>query len=67
MDAFNPTTRTQQAISSAAQAATVAGNPDVTPAHLLGALFAHGDGITAPLLTAVGADVTEVRDRKSVV
>ena len=35
MDAFNPTTKTQQAISSAAQAATVAGNPDVTPAHLL--------------------------------
>ncbi|WP_263250146.1 ATP-dependent chaperone ClpB [Saccharopolyspora rosea] len=61
MDAFNPTTKTQQAISSAAQAATVAGNPDVTPAHLLGALLAQGDGLTAPLLSAVGADPAEVR------
>ncbi|MCI2419606.1 ATP-dependent chaperone ClpB [Saccharopolyspora sp. K220] len=61
MDAFNPTTKTQQAISSAVQAATVAGNPDVSPAHLLGALLAQGDGLTAPLLTAVGADPTEVR------
>jgi ATP-dependent Clp protease ATP-binding subunit ClpB len=61
MDAFNPTTKTQQAISSAVQAATVAGNPDVTPAHLLGALLAQGDGLTAPLLTAVGADPAEVR------
>ncbi len=56
MDAFNPTTKTQQAISAAAQAATVAGNPDVKPVHLLGALLAQGDGIAAPLLTAVGAD-----------
>jgi len=61
MDAFNPTTKTQQAISSAAQAASVAGNPDVTPVHLLGALLAQGDGLTAPLLTAVGADPTQVR------
>lgn len=56
MDAFNPTTKTQQAISSAAQAATVAGNPHVSAAHVLGALLAQGDGTTAPLLTAVGAD-----------
>ncbi|WP_243790400.1 ATP-dependent chaperone ClpB [Saccharopolyspora gloriosae] len=61
MDAFNPTTKTQQAISSAAQAATVAGNPDVGPARLLGALLAQGDGIAAPLLTAVEADPAEIR------
>jgi ATP-dependent Clp protease ATP-binding subunit ClpB len=61
MDAFNPTTKTQQALSAAAQAATVAGNPDVAPAHLLGALLAQGDGLTAPLLTAVGADPNVVR------
>jgi ATP-dependent Clp protease ATP-binding subunit ClpB len=61
MDAFNPTTKTQQAISAAAQAATVAGNPDVKPVHLLGALLAQGDGITAPLLSAVGADPNVVR------
>jgi ATP-dependent Clp protease ATP-binding subunit ClpB len=61
MDAFNPTTKTQQTISSAAQAATVAGNPDVGPEHLLGALLAQADGLTAPLLSAVGADPTAVR------
>ncbi|WP_156754587.1 ATP-dependent chaperone ClpB [Actinokineospora pegani] len=56
MDAFNPTTKTQQAISSAAQAAATAGNPDISPVHLLGALLAQADGLTAPLLTAVGVD-----------
>ncbi|TCP57230.1 ATP-dependent Clp protease ATP-binding subunit ClpB [Tamaricihabitans halophyticus] len=61
MDAFNPTTKTQQAISSALQAATMNGNPDVAPAHLLGALLAQSDGITAPLLSAVGADPEKVR------
>ena len=30
VDSFNPTTKTQQAISSAAQAATMAGNPHVS-------------------------------------
>ncbi|GAB3494490.1 ATP-dependent chaperone ClpB [Amycolatopsis cihanbeyliensis] len=60
MDAFNPTTKTQQAISSAAQAATMAGNPDVAAAHLLGALLAQGDGLAQPLLTAVGADPEQV-------
>ncbi|HEU0088034.1 MAG TPA: ATP-dependent chaperone ClpB [Pseudonocardiaceae bacterium] len=61
MDAFNPTTKTQAAISSAVQAAAVAGNPDVTAAHLLGALLAQADGIAAPLLAAVGADAAAVR------
>src|SRR5215471_10675531 len=61
MDAFNPTTKTQAAISSAVQAATAAGNPDVTPVHLLGALLAQADGIAAPLLAAVGADPAAVR------
>jgi len=61
MESFNPTTKTQQAISAAAQAAALAGNPDVGPTHLLGALLAQGDGIAAPLLAAVGADVAAVR------
>ncbi|HEY2766315.1 MAG TPA: ATP-dependent chaperone ClpB [Pseudonocardiaceae bacterium] len=61
MDAFNPTTKTQAAISSAVQAATVAGNPDVTAVHLLGALLGQADGIAAPLLAAVGADAAAVR------
>jgi ATP-dependent Clp protease ATP-binding subunit ClpB len=61
MNQFNPTTKTQQAVSEAAQAATMAGNPDITPVHLLAALLAQGDGLTAPLLTAVGADPAQVR------
>ncbi|AOS66035.1 ATP-dependent chaperone ClpB [Actinoalloteichus hymeniacidonis] len=61
MDAFNPTTKVQQAISSAAQAATVAGNPNVAPAHLLGALLSQGDGVATPLLAAVGADAATLR------
>ncbi len=61
MDAFNPTTKTQQAISSAAQAATMAGNPEISPAHLLGALLSQSDGLAAPLLTAAGADPGAVR------
>jgi ATP-dependent Clp protease ATP-binding subunit ClpB len=61
VDSFNPTTKTQQAISAAVQAAALAGNPDVGPTHLLGALLAQGDGIAAPLLAAVGADASAVR------
>ncbi|WP_112276613.1 ATP-dependent chaperone ClpB [Lentzea terrae] len=61
MDAFNPTTKTQQAVSAAVQAATLNGNPDVSSAHLLSALLAQADGLTAPLLSAVGADPTLVR------
>jgi len=61
MDSFNPTTKTQQAISAAVQAAALAGNPDVGPTHLLAALLAQGDGIAAPLLAAVGADAAAVR------
>ena len=63
MDSFNPTTKTQQAISAAVQAASLAGNPDVGPTHLLGALLAQADGIAAPLLRAVGADAAAVRGR----
>ncbi|MBV9059970.1 MAG: ATP-dependent chaperone ClpB [Pseudonocardiales bacterium] len=61
MDSYNPTTKAQAAISAAVQAASMAGNPDVTPAHLLGALLAQADGIAAPLLAAVGADAKVIR------
>ncbi|MGH3720010.1 MAG: ATP-dependent chaperone ClpB [Pseudonocardiaceae bacterium] len=67
MDSFNPTTKTQAAISSAVQAASMAGNPDVTPVHLLGALLAQAQGIAVPLLAAVGADATAVRAELDVI
>ncbi|GAA4773350.1 ATP-dependent chaperone ClpB [Actinomycetospora chlora] len=58
---FNPTTRTQQAVSAAVQAATVDGHPQVAPAHLAAALLDQTDGLTEPLLRAVGADPSAVR------
>ena len=60
MDSFNPTTKTQAALTAALQSASSAGNPDIRPAHLLVALLDQTDGIAAPLLKAVGVDPTAV-------
>ena len=49
MDSFNPTTKTQAALTSALQAASAAGNPEIRPAHLLMALLTQADGIAGPL------------------
>ena len=56
MSQFNPTTKTQAALSAAVQAASAAGNPDVRPGHLLVALLEQQDGIAGPLLKACGVD-----------
>ena len=61
MDSFNPTTKTQAALTSALQAASSAGNPRITPAHLLMALLTQNDGIAAPLLEAVGVEPATIR------
>jgi ATP-dependent Clp protease ATP-binding subunit ClpB len=61
VDSFNPTTKTQAALTSALQAATTAGNPEIRPAHLLMALLTQNDGIAAPLLEAVGVDPATIR------
>ena len=61
MDSFNPTTKTQAALTAALQAASSAGNPDIRPAHLLVALLDQTDGIAAPLLKAVAVDPAVVR------
>ncbi|MGK8554174.1 ATP-dependent chaperone ClpB [Nocardia gipuzkoensis] len=61
MDSFNPTTKTQAALTAALQAASAAGNPEIRPAHLLVALLDQTDGIAAPLLKAVGTDPAAVR------
>ena len=61
MDSFNPTTKTQAALTSAMQAATTAGNPQIMPAHLLMALLTQNDGIAGPLLEAVGVDPATIR------
>ncbi|WP_460699927.1 ATP-dependent chaperone ClpB [Nocardia thraciensis] len=61
MDSFNPTTKTQAALTAALQAASAAGNPEIRPAHLLVALLDQTDGIAAPLLKAVAVDPAAVR------
>ncbi len=61
MDSFNPTTKTQAALTAALQAASSAGNPQIMPAHLLMALLTQNDGIAAPLLEAVGVDPATIR------
>ncbi|MEV0945397.1 ATP-dependent chaperone ClpB [Rhodococcus sp. NPDC049939] len=60
MDSFNPTTKTQAAMTAALQSASSAGNPDIRPAHLLVALLDQTDGIATPLLEAVGVDPSAV-------
>jgi len=61
VDSFTPTTKTQQALSAAVQAAAAAGNPDVRPAHILVALLDQSDGIASPLLKAVGVNPSTIR------
>src|SRR5271163_2733869 len=61
VDSFNPTTKTQAVLTSALQAATAAGNPEIRPAHLLLALLTQNDGIAAPLLEAVGVEPATIR------
>ncbi len=39
MSAFNPTTKTQEALQQALQTASSNGNPDIRPAHLLAAIL----------------------------
>lgn len=61
MSAFNPTTKTQEALQSALQQASANGNPDIRPAHLLAAILGQQDGIAAPVLRATGVDPETVR------
>ena len=50
------TTKSQEALSSAAMNASTAGNPQVEPAHLLKALMDQREGVAVALLRATGAD-----------
>ena len=57
------TTKAQEAIASALQAASAAGNPQVEPIHLLQALIEQREGIALSLLQAVGADARAIGTR----
>ncbi|MEO6530423.1 MAG: ATP-dependent chaperone ClpB [Specibacter sp.] len=50
------TTKSQEALSSAAMNASTAGNPTVEPAHLLKALMDQRQGVAVALLKAAGVD-----------
>ncbi len=50
------TTRSQEALGSAIQSASAAGNPQLEPAHILDALLQQEGGVAGGLLDAVGAD-----------
>ena len=57
------TTKAQEAVASALQSASAAGNPQVEPIHLLQALIEQREGIALSLLEAVGADARAIGAR----
>ena len=57
------TTKAQEAVASALQSASAAGNPQVEPIHLLHALIEQREGIALSLLEAVGADARAIGAR----
>ena len=59
------TIRAQEALAEAVRLAQAAGNPQVTPAHVLQALLADPDGIALSLLRKLGADPASIRDALS--
>ncbi|AGP29946.1 ATP-dependent chaperone ClpB [Corynebacterium terpenotabidum] len=68
MSGFTPTTRTQEAMQAALQAASANGNPDIRPAHLLVAILEQEDSIARPVLQAAGVDADDVlRDARDLV
>ncbi|EMY34749.1 chaperone ClpB [Arthrobacter crystallopoietes BAB-32] len=50
------TTKSQEALSSAAMNASTAGNPQIEPVHLLKALMDQREGVAVALLKATGTD-----------
>ena len=57
------TTKTAEAVSTAMQNATVAGNPELTPQHLLSELLKQDGTIVSPLLTKVGVVLSALSER----
>jgi ATP-dependent Clp protease ATP-binding subunit ClpB len=60
MDSYRFTTRSQEALAAAVQAATAGGHPHVEPLHLLVALLAPTDGVPRPLIQAAGGEPAKV-------
>ena len=54
------TNRTREAFSAATTQTTAAGQPEITPAHVVSAILAQGEGIAPPVLASLGVDQTEL-------
>src|SRR4051812_44786068 len=66
MAALDPsrwTVKTQEAFQNAVEQARSAGNPEVTPEHLLGALLSQSEGVVLPVLEKAGLAPMAVRNR----
>ncbi|WP_454777755.1 ATP-dependent chaperone ClpB [Georgenia muralis] len=59
------TTKSQEALAAAIQAASAAGNPQLEPVHVLAALLEQDGGVAVALLDGVGADRRAVSQRVS--
>ena len=57
------TIKSQEAVAAAQRLASEHRNPEVAPAHLLLALLDPDEGLVAPVLQKVGADVASIRQR----
>ena len=61
MDPTKLTVKAQEALGTAAERARVAGNPELTPLHLLAGLLAEQGSVAESLLRSAGADVETLR------
>ena len=61
------TTKSQEALSSAASNAATAGNPNIEPAHTLKALMDQRDGVAVAVLKATGANADAVSLKASTI
>jgi ATP-dependent Clp protease ATP-binding subunit ClpB len=57
------TIKSQEAVAAAQRLAAERRNPEVAPAHLLLALLEQEDGLVAPVLQKLGADLGAIRQR----
>ena len=60
-DAARPIHRQSQEAIAGAAAGAADTNPEVAPAHLLVALLEQDDGLVAPILQKLGADLAAIR------
>ena len=56
------TTKAQSLVAEAQAQAASAGNPEISPLHLLGAMLEETDGITLPLLEKMNVDAAQLKD-----